>query len=278
VKFYIDGEQVKSKPYFRVVDGVFIREWYAQFEPYSFTVGKHTIKTVWISNHEIAWVREQPFTVYEKSDLVVAGPWIRTIVNYNGFGEEPEFYRIIPSIQVIDEDGLEDIMLVTLTYPDGTLMELTDDEFHGYGYNPAGDGVYVDAMVLDEPLTGEFTFTAYDYEGNSASDTYYLDEWLPRFDWIYPGQDEVIYVEDFMFDWYYSQATEYNIFKYEVRIFDEVTGPEGFWRTYVNGPPVTYTGPSLTDGLYGCFFMAYSERDNSIHWCNEFTITTTQLP
>jgi len=278
LKFYIDGELVNSKPYFRVIDGVYTRKWYAQFEPYHFTVGTHTIKSVSFTDHEILWVREQPFTVYEKSDLVAAGPWIRSVIKYDGYGDEPVSYSIISSIQVIDEDGLEDVMRVTLTFPDGTLIELTDEEFSSYGYNPAGDGIYVDDICLDYAMTGEFIFTAYDYEGHKVTDSYYLNEWLPRFDWVYPNQDDVVYFEELVFDWYYSKTVDYRIFKYEIRVYDESTFPEGFWRVYVNGSPVIYTGPSLEDGLYGCFFMAYSEKDYCIQWNNWFTITTIQLP
>ena len=59
----IDGESVKLKPWCTGSKDGFSRRWYAQFEAYHFSLGVHTIKTVWYQLHEPTLTIETTFTV-----------------------------------------------------------------------------------------------------------------------------------------------------------------------------------------------------------------------
>jgi len=205
--------------------------------------------------------------MYQGPDLMLYDTQVWSHTSY--WEPKPEDTRIELALKTgaSSVDGPEDIVSVTVTCPDGRVVELSDSEWI-WG-EPPGDAYYFMVIELEEPLPGTYTFIVEDAEGNSNSRDYYYDgfESTP-FTSITPSYRSRYDTSDTLsFSW----STEMtDVRGFSVHLWNEDNGVD--WQQQTLDNHVDYTGDPLPEGRYEFAIEAWNNRDEKIYAYSEFWV------
>ena len=172
----------------------------------------------------------------------------------------PEFNA---KVTVWSEYYYDPELSVTVTFPDGTVYDLTDDEeVQG---DPPGNGNYAIWLPVDDPQIGEYTIEASDNYGNTESVVVELDSWLTDlFDYITPEFRSVFYEgEPIEFTWSYPVPDTMfaaHLWNDDVDYWIETGGNSVYFEEY------------LDEGRYEFAIDAWNDEGGHIAAFSEFLV------